>query len=38
VLTSRRATGLLFSIDYLRAFRDRGGPRWLLPLTIGWQF
>jgi hypothetical protein len=26
------------SIDYLRLFRGSDRPRWLLPITAGWQF
>lgn len=38
VLTSRGASGVLLSVDYLRVFRNHAGPRWFLPITIGWQF
>lgn len=38
VFTSDRASGVLLSVDYVRMLRDTGGPRWFLPITIGWQF
>ncbi len=37
IRTSRGAAGLLFSVDYLRAFRGAQRPRWFLPITVGWQ-
>jgi len=38
VRNGRAQSGLLIAADYFRVFRAGTSPRWLLPVTIGWQF